>query len=386
MLLPDPEKAPVADDAIRKVMTGEAWTEFCRLLERAGAVLLREDLETSAFDRGEGLRYLSRLLRAGLDSFVENPGPEYPVFRPMPELVKIGLDNPDNHYLSASVSGRYRYRIRGRRGSIHYLSFAAQNQNFASRDRITGGAGHLEDSQLALAPDGSFEILASVEEQPGNWLRMNPDTRQILVRQTFLDKAKEEPARLEIECLDVPGPPPPLDPARVPGQLLGGASYAIGCAQWFADWVQAFRTKAPVNAFHLPDPENHRLVGGDPNVRIWLGLWRLAPDEALVIEATPPRCDYWNFQLGNIWAESLDYRSRRVHVNSHGAVTGPDGAFQIVVAHADPGHPNWIDTAGHDHGSMCVRWVRADAHPEPRCRVVKARSIAGETQRWPTAG
>src|SRR5512134_1084349 len=129
-------------------------------------------------------------------------------------MVKMGLDNPDNFYRSASVDPRLDYRIRGRRGSIHYLSFAAQNQNFAARDRITGGAGHLEDSELALGPDGRFEIIASQREHPGNWLRMNPDTKQILVRQTFLDKRREQPVEVEIECLGHAGPPPPLAPER----------------------------------------------------------------------------------------------------------------------------------------------------------------------------
>ena len=65
----------------------------------------------------------------------------------------MGLDNPDNYYVSAAVNGRYKYRIRGKRGTIHYLSFAAQNQNFAARDKLTGGAGHLEDRELGLGPD-----------------------------------------------------------------------------------------------------------------------------------------------------------------------------------------------------------------------------------------
>ncbi len=361
----------MAEDPTQKVLTGEAWTEFCDLLKQAGDVVLRDDLVTSAFDRAEVLRYLTRLLRAGFFSFAENLGPKAPAFRTMPELVKMGLDNPDNYYMSASVNGRYSYRIRGKRGTIHYLSFAAQNQNFAARDRITGGAGHLEDRELELAADGSFEIVASQKEHPGNWLRMVPDTSQILVRQTFLDRRNETPVSLEIECLDVDAGPPRIDPARVPGQLMGSALYAIGCAQWFADWVLAFRDKAPVNRFHLPDIESHRHVGGDPNVRIWLGFWKLAPDEALVIEATPPKCDYWNFQLGNIWAESLDYRFERVHINSGQASLRDDGSFQLMVAHEDPGHPNFISTAGHDHGTMCVRWVRAESQPEPRCRVVK---------------
>jgi len=189
----------------------------------------------------------------------------------MPALVKMGLDNPDNYYVSASVNSRHRYRIRGRRGTIHYLSFAAQSQNFAATDKIAGGAGHLEDSELELDADGRFEIIASQEEQPGTWLRMAPHTTQILIRQTFLDRAKEQPVEVEIECLDADEPAPSLDPARVPGALMGSAMYAIGCAQWFANWVVDFRKHAPENAFHLPDEEQHRLVGGDPNIRIWLG-------------------------------------------------------------------------------------------------------------------
>lgn len=365
----------MSDDPSEKIQTGATWREFCELLKKAGDIIERKDLDTSLFDRGEGHRYLARLLRAGLFSFLENPGPLHPVFRAMPEMVKMGLDNPDNYYVSASVTPEHTYRIRGKRGTIHYLSFAAQSQNFAARDKIAGGAGHLNDAELEIGPDGRFEILASREPQPGNWLRMTDHTRQILVRQTFLDRNREEPVQLEIECLAAQGPPPPLDPGRVGAQLMGGALYAIGASQWFADWVVDFLSHAPINEFHLPDIEKHRIMGGDPNVRMWLGLWKLAAGEALVIEATPPRCDYWNFQLGNIWAESLDFRNRRVHVNSGSAVLRRDGSFQLVVAHTDPGLDNWIDTAGHDHGTMALRWVRTDAHPKPITRVVQLAEL-----------
>ncbi len=353
-----------------KVDSAEAWNEFCDLLKKAGEVIVRDDLELDTFDRAEGHRYLARLLRAGLTSFAENTGPLSPTFRTMPDMVKMGLDNPDNYYMSASVNPHYTYRIRGRRGTIHYMSFAAQNQNFAARDKITGGAGHLNDAELSYAPDGSFEIVASMKEQPGNWLRMTEHTKQILLRQTFLHRERETAVQVEIECLDAEGPPPPLEPEKISGMLLGSAMYAIGCAQWFADWVVDFLNHAPKNAFHLPSEEQHRLVGGDPNIRIWLGRFELGDDQALVVDLEPPECDYWNFQLGNIWAESLDYRFRNVHVNSGGAVVGDDGRVRLVVSATDPGVPNWMDTAGHRHGTMCVRWVRAKSHPEPACRVV----------------
>jgi hypothetical protein len=368
----------MSENPVDNVTDASAWSEFCDQLKKAGDVILRDDIGADTFERAEGLRYLSRLTRAGLMSFVENLGPKYPVFRSLPTLVKLGLDNPDNVYMNASVNSRFSYRIRGKRNTIHYLSFAAQDQNFAAKDRIQGGAGHLEDSQLELGPDGSFEIVASREKQAGNWLPMSDGTSMILVRQTYLDRTAETPADLSIECLDTDGLPPPLDPARVPGQLIGAAMYAMGAASWFADWVLTFPDKAPMNELHLPEPETHRVMGGDPNVMTLPGLWHLAPDEILLVEATPPACDYWNFQLGNIWAESLDYQFHRTTLNKHTAKLRPDGSFRLVVAHEDPGDQNWVDTAGHHRGAMLLRWVRANAHPIPQCTVIKTSQLLPE--------
>ena len=101
----------------------------------------------------------------------------------------------------------------------------------------------------------------------------------------------------------------------------------------------------------------------------------LAPDEALVIDFTPPECEYWNFQLNNHWMESLDYRYHRIDVNHHGAVPAEDGSVRLVVAHEDPGTANWLDTAGHARGTMCLRWIRADHHPDPRTQLVKRADL-----------
>jgi len=352
----------------------ETWHEFCDLLKDAGAVLLRDELHPSDFDRGEGLRYLARLTSVGMLSFLENPGARRPEFRSLPAHAGFGLDNPDNVYMSATIDARYDYRIHGSRGTIAYLSFAAQNQNYARRDRISGGAGHLNDDELVLAADGTFEVVASQEPQPGNWLQLAPDSSMILVRQTFMDRATEVAADLAIECLADPLPPPRLDPDAVRNQLLGAAMYAIGASSWFADWVAPW--VAEPNQLHAPDPEYHRLVGGDPNIVFRLGYWELAPHEALVLETTPPVCDYWNFQLANIWTECLDRRYERISVNKHSAVLEGDGSVRLVVAHDDPGHPNWISTAGHSHGIMGVRWVRAATHPMPVCRVVPTGDAA----------
>ena len=70
-------------------------------------MILRDDLARSSFDRAEGLRYLLRLLRAGSQSFGERRVRCIRCSAPMPELVKMGLDNPDNYYLGASISRSY---------------------------------------------------------------------------------------------------------------------------------------------------------------------------------------------------------------------------------------------------------------------------------------
>ena len=114
----------MSSDSEARVIDGRAWSDFCKALERAGEVVLRDASPRDAFDRAEGFRYLSRLTRVALESFIECADPAFPVLRrPAHETVKIGADNPDNYYQSAAISGEYEYRIHGQRGTIHYLGF-----------------------------------------------------------------------------------------------------------------------------------------------------------------------------------------------------------------------------------------------------------------------
>jgi hypothetical protein len=78
--------------------------------------------------------------------------------------------------------------------------------------------------------------------------------------------------------------------------------------------------------------------------------------------------------------ESLDYRFHRIHVNSATATPGPAGRVRLIVAHTDPGLPNWIETVGHRFGTMCFRWVRPELPdglepPVPSCRVVEHAAL-----------
>ncbi len=364
----------MSDDASARVMDGRVWAEFCDSLKAAGDVVLREGSPQDAFDRAEGFRYLSRLTRVALESYVEFADPAAPVFRrPSHETVKIGADNPDNHYQSAAVSGQHEYRIRGTRGTVHYLGMGTYFGNYGSDDSM-GQSGYLEAADMQIEADGSFEIILSCEPQEGmNWLPMQPETSSLIVRQTFQDRAREEIAQLSIERLGSEGPPDPLSPEFLAAGLSSAVAYVTGTSKLFCDWSEGF--KAHVNQLPSFDPAIAQAAHGDPHIQYYHGYWELAPDEALVVDFTPPDCEYWNFQLNNHWMESLDYRYHSIDVNHHGAVCNDDGSVRLVITHRDPGLPNWMDTAGHARGTMCLRWIRADHHPDPQTQVVPVSSL-----------
>jgi hypothetical protein len=94
--------------------------------------------------------------------------------------------------------------------------------------------------------------------------------------------------------------------------------------------------------------------------------------EALVLEFEPAPVPYWGFLVMNFWMESLEWRDRRVSLNSFQAAREADGrTLRIVVAARDPGHPNWIDSSGHGEGLMSLRWARGDdTVPEVRTQVL----------------
>jgi hypothetical protein len=362
------------DSAARRIRDGSIWDEFCDTLKRAGEVVRRERSPQDLLDQAEGYRYLSRLVRLALEKFVEHDDPAAPRFyRLSHDTGKIGCDNPDSYYQNAAISGQYEYRLWGHRGTVSYLGFGTYYGHYGSAAR-SGCSGYLEASELQVEPDGRFEIVLSCRPQPGkNWLRMEPDTSMLIVRQNVLDWQTERLAELHIERLDAAGPPAPLGAAQLVDGLTNAARFAAGTAALFADWVEGFAVHP--NELRALDPKMTGGAHGDPNIQYYMGYWELGPDQALIIDVTPPACEYWNVQINNYWMESLDYRYHTIDYNKHTATYRPDGSVRLVVAHRDPGVPNWLDTAGHARGTMGLRWIKATSHPQPATRVVKVADL-----------
>ena len=344
-----------------RVVTGKAWTEFCDNLKSAGAALVYPGAPSDPAQQAEGIRYLSRLTRAALEAFIEFNDPKFPVFRrTVHETIKMGADNPDNHYLNAQISGEYEYRISGKRNTIHYFGLFTQNGNYGT----TGGlasCGVLEDGELKVDPDGTFEVILSKGKKGTNWLKIEADTSLLIVRQTYLDRTLEIPVDLQIEATGVQGVRGNITPRQVDEGLDTASLFVAGAPVLFSKWAKGFQMHS--NKLPMFDPAVSNAAGGEANIIYYHSHWKLDEDEVLLINAIPPKCDTWNFQLNNYWMESLDYRYHKICINSHEAVVNSDDTITVVVSHRDPGCSNWIETAGHQEGTMCWRWYRPETDP-----------------------
>ena len=106
------------------------------------------------------------------------------------------------------------------------------------------------------------------------------------------------------------------------------------------------------------------------------GHYRCQPDEAIILEVKPPEAKYWNFQLGNLQWEALDYHQSCTAVNGHQAVLDEDGMLRVVISHRDPGVPNWFDTSGRTLGLISGRYFDSETAPEPTLTKVAFASLS----------
>jgi hypothetical protein len=347
------------DEITEKVVDGTAWREFCDLLAEAGESILADGNPDDPLDRAEGFRMLTRLLRGSLEYHLEHNRPETPqLICTCHETIKIVGENPDNHYLGASLDGKYDYRIWGTRGDAKWISFNLfSGAGFGGGGPGTGATLHEE--QMHIEPDGTFDVIISQNEQSGNWLRSEPDTRSLAVRQTFLDKRHQRHADLRIERIGADGAPPePFTPQELHDGLVIVGHYVKIVAGIGAQW--AVRQSKWPNEFTDEAEDEFTDKFKDPQIRWHQAYFELADDEALVVEVTAPACEYWMIALHNHWMETLDYVHHQATLNCHSAQLEGDGSVRFVIAHRDPGVPNWLDTAGHERGTVGVRWVGPD--------------------------
>ena len=356
-----------------EVLNGKVWEDFCDELKAAGSIVSEQELDKPILDKVEGYRYLTRLLRLALDMALEKSDPYFPEFYSLShETAKIGADNPDNLYQNASIDGLLRYRVWGNKGSVHYLSFGTKANRYAE-DGTMATTGELDSEKIDFDKDGNFEIILKQDSEQKNWLPMEPDSNLLIVRQSFLDKTKEVPASINIECINTNKKPPALSKENLNQGLKKTVNFIKGTATTFKTWTNIFEENP--NKFSSIDQSMFQKAGGDPNIYYLHGYWELKDDQGLLVKTKIPICDYWNFQLNNFWMESLDYRYFDICLNNANAKLEPDGSLLILISRKDVGFNNWVDTAHHSSGTMLLRWVNSSSFPVPETQLINLKDL-----------
>lgn len=365
-----PSAGRSADDG-----TVAGWVAFAdRLRDLAAWIDNRPAAQADPGARARGTRYLGRMAIAALHHEVEFADPAFPhLYRCIDAVSNWGGPNVDNEYLAAPVDARHTYVLRG--DTTRSPGFILE---------LIRGIWHRPEGFAILAdrtsreftpePDGSIAITLGGPALPGNWMEIPPDADRLWIRQYGIDWARDETCGFTLERLDtadtplVPDEPTPQDMAlrldRATAWLDGAVRYWVG----YMESRDHVRNQLPVP---MPQP------GGGHQIRYGVGVVELPDDEALLVELEPPDADYWSVQLYDLpWFESLDYRDRITSLNQEQVTVDEDGRVRLVVASADPGTPNWLDTGGQRTAMLIYRCVWCRSVSPPASRVIPLSGVA----------
>jgi len=295
---------------------------------------------------------------------------------------KVQGDNPDAVYFDAPVSADHAYRVTGEIKGAAYVSVTVESgEAWGSMDNRTVGV--LNDESFDVDADGRFEILLGGEPRPRNWLALPEVAGSISTRHYFEDPthAAADPARvpeMRIEVIDDDG-----DPVTAPPPRPSDASVAAGIRR-VAGLVRELTVDRPPQSGAQPrtwisrEPNVFPPPGkpGDLGLAAFDAAYAMAPfligpDEALVIRARWPECRYGNVCLWNRHLQTFDYANRSISLNRAQTVAGNDGRLTAVIAHSDPGVPNWLDSEGRPFGIVYWRFMLPEGDIEtPQAEVV----------------
>jgi hypothetical protein len=321
---------------------------------------------TDPTDVAEGLRVIVHHLATAVETQFEQD-PAHPTFREIVTPWRKALgDNADARYHDAVVHPAGIYRIRGNTGGAVYVSITveagAEDGAFPS-----GTVGVLNDTDFDIAPDGSFDVVVGGPAQPRGWLGLAADASRLTVRHYWeqADPPATPPGHdlaLSIALIDgdVPEAPPAPTDASVARSIRRTATYVRSrtldtMAKPGEGEVPAFVSRVP-HEFPPPvAPGAHALAAADAAYS--MAPYLLGPDEALVITAAWPACRCASVSLWNRQLQTFDYLRGPVSLNRAQTTDDDDGTFRAVIAHRDPGVPNWLSTEGRPFGLVFWRFM-----------------------------
>jgi hypothetical protein len=387
--------------AAERLLSGRAWDDYCETLRVSGRVIEQFGDDVTDLDRTEWYRFLSRYVRMGFEHYVECSEPTRPRFHEMTWRQTINFTSPlQDHFFADFVDGSADYVIEGNKGTLPYFVIATLEfdapADFAATDWAPLGVEGLKTFSPALVKTkstiqsgdihfdkaGNFRIIVS-QRKPDNgedWLALTPAGSMLLARYVYEKREGTERPTMRIARLDG-ATPQPIDPAFLSGALAKAGQMTLAYAELVRSWWQDNLAKRP-NSVRFSETL-YMSNGGVKDDRFHgFGAWERARDEAVVVKFMPIPCDFWTFQLCNIWQENFDnYEEGQGYVYKGGVKLEADGSVLMIVADQDPGcGGNWIDPYQHTHGGWSFRLIKTNGKPPPPVYTWKVKTAALKSQ------
>ena len=362
----------------QRLISGHAWDDFCDQLKAAGHIIDDFNDIPSDQDRAEWYRFLSRLTRNGFERFLENCEPERPRLRDAPWRQSINFQNPDqDHFLSEFIDGSHDYIIRGNRGTLPYFVIAVwsapQPHDLGEKNWSQTGLSGLKEfdpsnlsttsflmsNNINFDKDENFEVIVSQKKSDGDWLLLSPDSTGILIRTVHHNREKEIAPKFSIERIDQPIPQP-IRADQISEGLAKTAQAVFGYANLVRDWWFNNLSQRP-NTIVFSEA-TYLSNGGVLDRLHGFGSWNKPKDQALVIEFTPPQCEFWILQICNIWQENLDcYENGQGYINKFTAQNQANGLVRAIISDKDTNifGCNWINSYQHEKGTFSLRFIKS---------------------------
>lgn len=311
-------------------------------------------------DYAEARRVMLHALMHGLQCWLE-ADPARPFFTSfINQHKKLLGDNPDARYYSAVIDDQHSYRIRGNLAGATYTSFTIELGAGSDGDGI---GSTVNDTQFKADENGDYEIIISAEKADGNWLPMSKGassltTRHYYERKECINNDRLHHIPIDIQNLEKVPPRQTPNDTEIAAGIRRVTTFVKGNVITMNNensppWV----SRIP-NQFTPPkkDDTNVAITYAARDNVYSMAPFVLGPDQALLIRGRFPQCRFSNVVLFNRFLQTFDYEERSVSLNREQTVLDAQGNFEMILAHRDPGRPNWLDTEGRPYGIMFWRF------------------------------
>lgn len=362
----------------------KAFRELIDLLQEVDARWAGQEWNLSSQEDIAGAhRAIMHTLEAGLVGWFEFD-PRNPDFRRIvTPSRKLTGDNADAWYFDAPVDARFEYVIHGNMTGAVYFALTIE-ENCADGSTATSTGGVINDSELEIDSNGNFTIHLGGKQRERNWLALSPSANRVTTRHYFEnpDYAANKPELhpvLSIKCLNAEELPEPANDESIASGIRRVCTFLKSRTLdmptgSISDDAPAFVSKIPNQLPRPCLPGKLGLSAADAHYA--MAPYFLKPDEALVITGRWPSCRFANVCLWNRFMQIYDFNNRKVSINRAQMQADAEGNFKVILAHQNPGLPNWLDTEGKPFGLIYWRFFLVDGDvDELQTQVVKFEEL-----------